>query len=123
MRRGESFGAFGHKVNMRTLAENLAGGADGVGNAFDAANASGAERVAVHDKGVELNFAVEVEEAAATSVERLVVFHDDDGFFDRVEGRSAAFEDAPSRSSSVTDAVEVSVRYVVGHGPSAAVDD
>ncbi len=120
---GESFGAFGDEINVRTLAENFAGGAHGIAQALDASHAAGAERGAVHDEGVELDFAVAVEEAAASGVEGLVVFHDDDGFLDGVERRAAALEHAPSRSQRVGHAVDVGVDHVIGHGPRATMND
>jgi hypothetical protein len=70
-----------------------------------------------------LDLAVAIEEAAPAGVESLVVFHDDYSFFDGVEGRATASEDAPSSGSGVADAVEMGVHHVIGDGPSAAVDD
>jgi hypothetical protein len=120
---GESLRAFGDEVNVGTLAENLARGANRIRDALNASHATGSQSAAVHDEGVELNLAVAIEETAAAGVESLVVFHDDYSFFDGVEGRATALEDAPSCSSGVADAVEVSVHHVIRNGPSAAVDD
>ena len=94
----------------------------GLRNALHAAHASGAQGGAVHDEGIELHFAVAIEKAAAAGVESLVVFHDDDGFFDRVERRAAAFEHAPARGHGVAHAVEMSFDHVVRNGPGAAMN-
>src|SRR5437899_5498193 len=120
---GELLGAFADKIHVRTLAENLAGGAHRIAQPLDTADASGAERGSVHDERIELDFAVAIEEAAASGVEGLVVFHDDDGFLDGIERRAAAFEHAPSRGQRVGHAAEVRVDHVVGYGPSAAMND
>src|SRR5437899_8333480 len=73
---GELLCTFPHEVNVRALAENFARGAHGIAQTLDAADASGAERSSVHDEGAELDLAIAVEEAAASGVEGLVVFHD-----------------------------------------------
>ena len=119
---GEALGAFADEVYVRAFAQNLARGADGIAQPFDAADAAGAERGAVHDEGVELHSAVAVEKAAAPGVEGLVVFHDDDGFFDRIERRATTLEHAPARGERVVDAADVGVDHVIGHGPGAAVN-
>ena len=120
---GELLRAFGDEINVRAFAQNLAGGAHRIAQVLDASHAPGAKRGAVHDQGIELHFAVAVEEAAASGIESLVVFHDDDGFFDSVERRAAALEHAPSRSQRVVDTVDVGVDHVIGHGPGAAMND
>ena len=90
---------------------------------LDATDTSGAESGAVHDEGVELDFAVAVQKTAAASVEGLVVLHDDHRFLDRVERGATALEDAPSGSQCVADAVQVRVHHVVGNCPRPTVDD
>ena len=120
---GEALRAFGYKVHVRAVAQNLASRADGIAKALDAANASGAQGRAVHDEGIELHLAVAIEKAAATGVESLVVFHDDHSFFDRIERRSATFEHAPARGHRVAHAVEMSFDHVVRNGPCAAMND
>ncbi len=92
-------------------------------NALDAAHASAAQRGAVHDEGIELHFAVAIEKAAAAGIESLVVFHDDDSFFDRIERRPATLEHAPARGHGVAHAVEMGFDHVVGNGPGAAMND
>ena len=105
------------------VAENLAGGANRVAQALDAADAAAAEGRAVHDESVELHFAVAVQETAASGVESFVVFENDDGFFDRVESRAAAFQHAPSGGGGIAHTVEVRLDHVIGNGPGAAVND
>ncbi len=118
-----SLRAFRDEIDVRALAENLAGGAHGIAQALDASDATGAERGSVHDEGVELDSAVAVEEAAASGVEGLVVFHDDDGLLDGIERRAATLQHAPSRSQRVGHAVNVGVDHVIGHGPGATMND
>ena len=120
---GKALRAFGYEINVWAVAENLAGGTNRVAQTLDAADATTAQGRAVHDEGVELHFAVAVQKAAASGVEGLVVFHHDDGFFDRVEGRAAIFQGAPSGSGGVAHAVEMCFDHVVGNRPGAAVND
>src|SRR5882762_1724667 len=89
---------------MWTLAENFAGSANGICNSLHASDAASTQ-------------------SAAPGVESLVVFHDDHGFFDCVERRSAPIEDAPSGGSGVAHTVAVSVHHVIGNGPGTAVDN
>src|SRR5215472_11754517 len=90
---------------------------------FNAADAARAKCCAVHDQRVELDFSLAIQEAASTSVEGLIVFHHDHRFFDRVEGRPAPFENAPSTRERVPHTISVSFDKVVGNGPGTAVDD
>ena len=120
---GEALGAFGDEVNVRAIAQDFAGGAHGIAQSFDAADAASAEGGAVHDEGVELDFAVAVEEAAAAGIEGFVVFHHDDRCFDGVEGGAAALQRVPACGCRVADALEVGVDHVIGDGPGAAVND
>src|SRR4249920_3024298 len=76
---GEPFRTFADEIDVRTLAENLARGAHGIAQALDTSHASGTERCAIHNEGVELDFSVSIQKAPSTGVEGLVVFHDDDG--------------------------------------------
>ncbi len=80
----KAFGAFCNKVHMRTLAQYLAGCANRIRNVLDAADSAGTKRSSVHDQGIKLNLALAIQEAAATGIERFIVFHDDDSLLDRV---------------------------------------
>ena len=94
----------------------------GLRNALNTAHAAAAQGGAIHDERVELHFAVAIQKAAAAGVEGLVIFHDDDSFFDRIERRPAALEHAPARSHGVAHAVEMSFHHVVRNGPGAAMN-
>jgi hypothetical protein len=119
---GETFRALCHKIDVRALAENLAGGAHGIAQALDTSDASGAECGSVHDESVELDSPVAVQEAAASGIEGLIVFHDDDGLLDGIDRRAAALEHAPSRSQRVPHALYVGVDHLIRHGPRAAMN-
>ena len=66
--------------------------------------------------------AVPVEEAAASGIEGLVIFHDDDGLFDGVKRRAATFEHTPAGGQRIIYAAHVGVDHVVGHGPGATMN-
>ena len=78
--------AFSDEIDVRTLTQDLARCTHWISQPFHAANSSSAQSGSIHDERVELHFAVAVEEAAATGVEGLVIFHNDDCFLDRVYG-------------------------------------
>jgi len=119
---GEAFGAFGDEIDVRALFEHLAGDDDGVAHALDASDASGAKRGAAHHHGIELDLTVSVKEAAASGVEGIVVFHDDDGSLDGFNGATTALEHTPSSGKRVADTVDVSIDKVVRNGPGSAMD-
>src|SRR5437588_12928230 len=98
---------------MRAFAQDFACGADWICNVFHASDAAGAQSVAIHDERIELHLALAVQEAAATSIKGLVIFHHDYASLDRVERRTAALEDAPARVNGVADAIEVSFDHVI----------
>jgi hypothetical protein len=120
---GEALGAFSDKVDVRALAQDFSGGADGVGNALNSADSASTQGGTFHDEGVQLHFAVTIQEAAAAGVESLVVFEYDDGFFDRVKRGPTFLQCKPTSCDGVADAVEVGVHHVVGDGPGAAVNN
>jgi hypothetical protein len=77
----------------------------------------------VHQQRVQLNFALTIQKAATTRIEGFIVFHHDDRCFRRIERRTAALEDAPSRRTSVLHAVQVSFDEIVRNCPRAAVNE
>src|SRR5208282_5933643 len=92
---GKALGAFGDEIDVRAVAENFAGGAHRVAQTLHASDAAAAEGRALHDEGVELHLAVAVQETAAAGVKGFIVFHYDDGLFDRVQSGAAALQHAP----------------------------
>src|SRR5580698_7953861 len=119
---GEALRAFAYEIYVRTFTQNFSRSAHRIAQALDAAHAAGAQRRAIHDEGVELYLAIAIKKAAATCIESVVVFHDDNRFLDCVERRAAAFEHAPSRSQRVIHAMEVRLDHVIRHGPRPAMN-
>src|SRR6185437_5383548 len=89
---------------------------------LNSTDAASTQRVAVHDESVELNFAFAIEEAAATSVKRFVIFHDDDSFLDSVEGGAALLQNAPTGGHSVAHAIDVGVDHIGRNSPGATMN-
>ena len=119
----ETLRTFGHKVHVRTVAQDFASGPDRIAQPLYTADAACSQRGAIHDEGIELHFAFAIEKAAATGIESLIVFHDDDSFLDGIERRATAFKHTPARRHGVADAVEMRFDHVVGNGPCTAMDD
>ena len=80
-------------------------------------------RGAIHDQGVELDFAFAIEETSAAGVESLVIFHYDDRCFGGVERGAAFLKHAPSGGDSIPDAVQVCLNHIIRNSPGAAVDE
>jgi len=117
------FRPFRDKIYMRTFTQNLARGANRIRKMLYAANAASAKRGSVHDEGVELYLALAIEKAAATRVEGLVIFHDDDSFFDRIERCVTPLKDTPALGERFAHAVQVRFDKRVRNGPRASVDE
>jgi len=64
---GKALGAFGDKIDVRTVAENFAGSANRVAEALDAGDPSGAKVRTVHEQGVKLDAAEPAASAASAS--------------------------------------------------------
>ncbi len=120
---GEALGSGADEVDVGRFFEDEAGGLDGVAEALDAGDSSGAEVGSVHKEGVELNAAVAGEEGATAGVEGVVVFHDGDGGFYGIDGGATAGESGPAGGEGGGDASFVGGYGVVGHGPGSAVDE
>src|SRR5438477_85294 len=103
----ETLRTFGHKVHVRTVAQDFASGPDRIAQPLYTADAACSQRGAIHDEGIELHFAFAIEKAAATGIESLIVFHDDYSFLDGIERRATAFKHTPARRHGVADAVEM----------------
>jgi hypothetical protein len=103
--------------------EDGTSGSNGVFDAVKAGNGAGAERGGVHDDGVALDLAIEIEVGAVAGVEDGVVLEDGDGGFDGVERVAAARENGPAGLKSAETAGLAGVDGVVGDVPGTAVED
>jgi hypothetical protein len=123
VRAGEIFSAFGDEHHMRALFEDGARSLDGIFDVAEAGDGAGAESGGVHDDGVAFDVAVEGEMGAEAGVEDGIVFEDDDGGFDGVEGVAAIFENFPAGLKSAEAAGFAGVDSIIGDVPGAAVND
>ena len=110
MLRGESLRAFRHKIHVRTLTQNLSRRPHWIAQSLHASHAACAQRSAVHDQRIQLHLAVAIQKTSPAGVEGLVVFHDDDGFLDRIQRWAAALQHAPARGQRVAHAMQVRLR-------------
>jgi len=90
---------------------------------FHTSDAPSPQGRAIHDQSIELNFSFPVKEAAAAGVKGLIVFQDDNRFFDRIECGTSAAEYIPASFNGISHAIQVCLDHVVRDGPSAAMDD
>jgi hypothetical protein len=120
---GKLLGAAAHKVDVRTLFENQAGGLDGIAQMLDAGHAAGLHAPAIHQQGVQLNPPVRGKKAAPAGVEGGVVFQNGDGGLHGIKRRSTQRENAISGFKGVAHTGLVSSRDLGRDGPGAAVDE
>ena len=123
VRGGKFFRACGDEHHVIGMFEDAAGEANGIVNVFDGGDGAGFEGGAVHEDGVELDMAVAIEVRAEAGVKCGVVFEDDDGGFDRVDGGAAGGEDFPTCFEGAANAGAAIGEGFVGDIPCAAVDD
>ena len=120
---GEALRAFGDQHHVRAIFEDFARELNGMLDAMEIGGGAGAKCGAVHDDGVAFDMAVEVEVRAVAGVEDGVIFEDDDGGFDGVEGGTAAGEDGPAGGESAVAAGIAGFHGFVRDIPCAAVND
>ena len=84
---------------------------------------AGAKRGGVHDDGVVFNLAIEIEMGAEASVEDGVIFENDDGGFDGVEGVTATGKNIPSGVKRAKAAGFAGVNGIVGNVPGTTMNN
>jgi len=119
----KAFGAGRNKHHVGTFFEHHARGLDGIFDAMESGDGTGAKRGGVHDDGVAFNVAVEIEMRAVAGIEDGIVFEDHDGGFDGVEGVATARENGPTGEERAKAAGFTGVDGVVGNVPGTTVDD
>src|SRR5580692_10963542 len=120
---GEFFGTCCDEHHVLAVFEHAAREADGIVNVFDGCDCSGFQRAAVHEDGVELDVAVEIQVRAEASVESGIVFQNYDGGSDRINRGAAGGENFPSGFERALNSGAAIFDRFVGDIPGAAVDD
>ena len=121
--RGEALGAFGDEHHVRRFFEDGARGANGILDAVKTGDGAVAKRGGVHDDGVVFDLAIEIEMGAETSIEDGIIFENDDGGFDGVEGVTATGENVPSGVKSAETAGFAGVDGIIGNIPSTTMNN
>ena len=86
----------------------------------DGASAKGG---AVHDDGVVFDLAIEIEMGTETGVEDGIIFKDDDGGFNSVEGVTATGENIPPGVKGAKAAGFAGVKGIVGNVPGTTMNN
>ena len=123
MIEGELLGALRDEHHVGRFFEDGARGLDGIFDAAEAGDRTGFECGGVHDDGVALDVAIEIEVRAVAGVEDGIVFEDGDGGFDGVEGVAAVEENVVASMKSAKATGLAGFDGVVGDVPGAAVND
>jgi len=108
---------------MRSVLEDGTGNANGIFDMAQPGSGTSAKRGRVHDHGVAFDLAIEIQVGAKASVEDGIVFEDDDGGFDGIEGVAAVAEHTPTRAKSAEAARVAGVNGVVRDVPCPAMND
>ena len=120
---GETLGAIRDQHHVRTLFENFARELNGILDALQRCRRAGTERLAVHDNGVALHMAIQIEMRPIPGVKNWIVLENHDGGFDRVQRQAAAGEQSPAGPESALAAGLASFHGFVRNIPRAAMHD
>ena len=119
---GKFFSAGADEIDVGALFQHQAGSQNGIANALDTRHAASFHSSAVHQESVELYTAVGGEEASAAGIEGRVIFENDDGCFDSVEGGTSAREDMEACFERGANSDLVGGRIGGRYGPGSAVN-
>ena len=108
---------------MRTLFKHRAGGANGILDATQTGDRPRAQSGSVHNDGVALDVAIEIQMRTEASVEGGIVFQDDDRGFNGIESRAAFREHGPTGVQSALTAGIAGVDSVIGNIQGAAMNN
>ena len=123
MAKSELLSAFGDEHHVRALLEDGARGLDGIFDTPKTGDGACAECGRVHDDGIAFDVAIDVEMRTVARVEDGIVFEDDDGGFDGIEGVAAVAEHTPTCAKSAEAARVAGVNGVVRDVPCPAMND
>jgi len=121
--RSKALGAFGDQHHVRAFFENGAGQADGILDAVQTSDGTGAKSGRVHHDRIAFDLTVEIEMRAIAGVEDGIVFKNDDGGFNGVEGVAASGEDVPADLQGAAAPSLAGFDGVIGNVSGATVDD
>lgn len=82
-----------------------------------------AESRGVHDDGVAFDLAILIEVGAETSIEGGIIFENDDGGFDGVDGVTTTGENVPSGVKSAEAAGFAGINGIVGNVPGTTMNN
>src|SRR5690348_508382 len=117
----EAFRAVRDKHHVRAVLQDGARQAHGVADALDTSYGTRAKRRAIHDDGVALDAAIEIEVRAKARVEDRIIFKDDDGGFDCVQRGAAARKNRPAGFQRAMAAGLAGVDRLIRNVPSTTV--
>ena len=123
MFHGEAFGTFGDEHHVRSVLEDGARNANGILDMAQTGSGTSAKRGRVHDDGVAFDLAIEIQMGAEASVEDGIVFEDDDGSFDGIEGVAPVPQHTPTGAKGAEAAGVAGVNGVVRNVPRTAMND
>ena len=89
---------------------------------FNAAHSSRPQGRSIHDQRIELHPAFAIEKTATSGIKRLVIFHDNDRFFDGIKSGAAPIQHMPSSRECGSHPVEMCLNHVIRNGPGTAMD-
>jgi len=97
--------------------------ANGIFDMAQTGSGTSAKRGRVHDDGVAFDLAIEIQMGAEAGVKDGIVFEDDDGGFDGIEGVTAVAEYTPTGAKGAEAARVAGVNSVVRDVPRTAMND
>ncbi len=119
----KALGTLGNKHHVRAFFKNGAGQADGILDAVQTSNGTGAQSVRVHHDRVAFNLTVEIEMRTVAGVKDRIVLKNDDSGFDGVEGVAASGEDRPAGLKCAAAPCLAGFDGVIGNVPSTTMNN
>ena len=121
--RCEALRPFCHQHHVRTIVQDGSGKPNGVLHALQCRGRPGTQRRAIHDHGVALHAAVQIQMGTVACVENRVVFQYHDSGFDGVESIATFRKDGPAGSQGALTARFTGIDGLVRNVPGAAVNN
>lgn len=119
----EALRAGGNEHHVRAFFEDCASSLNGVFDPMKTGDGTSTERRSIHDDGIALDIAIEIEMRTVAGIEDRIIFEDGDGRFNRIERVATVGKDGPAGVESSKATGFAWFDGVVGNVPGSAVEN
>ncbi len=122
MLRRKSLRPLPHKINMRTLTQNLPRRPHRIPHPLHAPHAASPQSSPVHNQSIQLHAPVAIQKTPAPRIKSLVVLHHHNSFLNSIQSRAATNKHPPSRSQSIPHSQQMSLDHGIRHSPGPTMN-